>query len=68
MVPGEASEIRFRLYATSVLIEEGYLIRTAIAGHDGSMFVRYPAEGTPVLTVQCNSVYPSHVEWPTKNP
>jgi hypothetical protein len=64
LVPGEVAEIRFNLYATSVLIKKGHRIRIAIAGHDGSMFARYPAEGTPVLTVQRNSVYPSHVELP----
>jgi predicted acyl esterase len=60
------TEIRFKLYATSVLIEKGHRIRIAVAGHDGSVFARYPAEGTPVLTVQRNSVYPSHVELPVK--
>ncbi|MBN1813478.1 MAG: CocE/NonD family hydrolase [Anaerolineae bacterium] len=64
LVPGEVAEIRFDLYATSVLIKKGHYIRIALAGHDGSMFARYPADGTPVLTVQRNSVYPSHVELP----
>jgi putative CocE/NonD family hydrolase len=66
MVPGEVAEIRFNLYATSVLIEKGHRIRIAISGHDASVFARYPAEGTPVLTVQRNSMYPSHVELPMK--
>jgi putative CocE/NonD family hydrolase len=66
MVPGEVTEIRFNLYATSVLIEKGHRIRIAIAGHDASVFARYPAAGTPVLTVQRNSVCPSHVELPMK--
>jgi putative CocE/NonD family hydrolase len=66
LVPGEVAEIRFNLYATSVLIKKGHHIRIAITGHDASMFARYPAEGTPVLTVQRNSAYPSHVELPMK--
>ncbi|MFL7794285.1 MAG: CocE/NonD family hydrolase [Anaerolineae bacterium] len=64
LVPGEVTEIRLNLYATSVLIKAEHHIRIAVAGYDGSMFARYPAEGTPVLTVQRNSVYPSHVELP----
>jgi len=64
LVPGEVAELRFNLYATSVLIKKGHRIRIAVAGYDGSMFARYPAESTPVLTVQRNSAYPSHVELP----
>ncbi|RPI89993.1 MAG: CocE/NonD family hydrolase [Chloroflexi bacterium] len=55
MVPGEAAEISFHLYATSVLIEQGHQIRVAIAGHDASMFMRYPKDDTPVFTVFHNS-------------
>jgi putative CocE/NonD family hydrolase len=66
LIPNEVTEIRFKLYATSVLIEKGHRIRIAVAGHDASVFDRYPAEGTPVLTVQRNSVYPSHIELPVK--
>jgi hypothetical protein len=47
-----------------VLTKKGHRIRIAVAGYDGSMFARYPAEGTPVLTVQRNSIYPSHIELP----
>jgi putative CocE/NonD family hydrolase len=64
LVPGEVAEIRFNLYATSVLIKEGHRIRIAVAGHDASLFARYPAEGTPMLSVQRNNIYPSHVELP----
>ncbi len=55
MVPGEVTEISFNLYATSVLIKQGHQIRVAIAGHDASMFMRYPKEDTPVFTVFHNS-------------
>ncbi len=62
--PGTVTEIRFSLYATSVLIREGHRIRIAIAGHDASTFARYQVSGTPVLAVQRNSVYASRVELP----
>jgi putative CocE/NonD family hydrolase len=64
LVPGAVTEIRFNLYATSVLIREGHHIRIAIAGHDASMFARYPTSGTPVLAIQRNSTYASHVDLP----
>jgi putative CocE/NonD family hydrolase len=64
LVPGEVAEIRFNLYATSVLIEAGHSIRIALAGHDASVFARYPAKGTPVWTVGRNSVSPSYVDLP----
>jgi hypothetical protein len=55
MIPGEVTEISFNLYATSVLIRQGHQIRIAIAGHDASMFMRYPKDDTPVFTVFHNS-------------
>jgi putative CocE/NonD family hydrolase len=64
MVPGEVAELRFNLFATSVLIKQGHRIRIAVSGYDGSVFERYPAQGAPVLSVQRNSAYPSHVELP----
>jgi putative CocE/NonD family hydrolase len=64
LIPGEVTEISFSLYATSVLIKKSHSLRVAVAGHDASVFARYPAEGTPVLTVQRNSLYPSHIELP----
>lgn len=64
LVPGEVTEISFNLYTTSVLIEEGHSIRVAIAGHDASMFERYPAEATPTFTVEYNRVYASSILLP----
>jgi hypothetical protein len=66
LVPGEVTEIKLNLYATSVLIEAGHSLRVAIAGADADTFDRYPAEGSPVWTVQRNSVYPSAIELPVK--
>jgi hypothetical protein len=51
LLPGEAAEVSFGLYATSVLVRRGHRLRVAIAGHDASVFARYPESGTPVLTV-----------------
>jgi hypothetical protein len=64
LVPGEVTEVSFNLYATSVLIETGHRIRIAIAGADASIFERYPAEGTPVLTIHRNAMAASHVDLP----
>jgi uncharacterized protein len=66
LTPGQVTEISFSLYTTSVLIKEGHRLRVSVAGHDASVFARYPAEGTPLLTMQCNSLYPSHIELPMK--
>ncbi|MBN2005606.1 MAG: CocE/NonD family hydrolase [Anaerolineae bacterium] len=66
LTPGEITELRITLYATSVLISRGHRIRIAIAGHDASVFARYPAERTPVITMQRNSMYASRVELPVK--
>jgi predicted acyl esterase len=64
LAPGEVTEVSFNLYATSVLLETGHRIRIAIAGADASMFERYPAEGTPVLTIHRNAIAASHVDLP----
>jgi hypothetical protein len=45
-------------------LDKNLRLRVAVAGHDASVFARYPAEGTPVLTVQRNNVYPFHLELP----
>ena len=64
LTPGQGMEISFSLYTTSVLIREGHRLWVSVAGHDASVFARHPAEGTPVLTMQRNSLYPSHIELP----
>lgn len=66
MVPGEVTEINFKLHATSVLIKQGHRIRVAIAGYDGSVFERYPTDETPIFTVQCNSLNPSFIVLPMR--
>ena len=64
LAPGEVTEITFSLYPTSVLIKKGHRLRVAVAGHDASVFARYPAEGTPMFTVQRNGLYSSHIVVP----
>ncbi|MCX5770047.1 MAG: CocE/NonD family hydrolase [Candidatus Hydrogenedentes bacterium] len=64
LVPGEIAELRFSLYTTSVLIKKDHRIRVAIAGHDASMFARYPETGTPVLTLYRSSLQASSIELP----
>jgi uncharacterized protein len=64
LIPGEVTEISFNLFATSVLINKDHSIRIAIAGHDASVFARYPSKGTPIWTVERNNAYPSHVDLP----
>jgi putative CocE/NonD family hydrolase len=51
LVPGEPAVLRFALFNTSVLVPAGHRIRIALAGHDGSVFDRYPADGNPTWTV-----------------
>ncbi len=51
LVPGEPTLIQFGLFNTSVLVPSGHRVRIALAGHDGSVFDRYPAQGDPTWTV-----------------
>jgi len=64
LVPGELTEVTLHLYNTSVLIEAGHSIRIAIAGADAGLFRRYPAEGTPTLTVSRSGAALSYVDLP----
>lgn len=63
-VPGEVSEVKFKLFATSVLIRKGHRIRVAIAGHDASWFDRCPRIGTPTLKVSRNRLRASRIDLP----
>ena len=57
LVPGEVSELRFELWATSVLIRTGHRLRIALAGADRDTFQRYPRSGeVPTLIVERNRV------------
>lgn len=64
LTPDELVQIEMPLYATSVRIEAGHRLRIAIAGHDASTFARYPADGSPVLTIVHSPDSPSFLELP----
>ena len=64
LVPGEVAGLAFGLLPTSVLIRKGHRLRLGIAGHDEGTFVRIPEEGFPVISVERNKLYPSHIELP----
>jgi hypothetical protein len=67
LVPGEAAEISFSLFPTSVVLRKGHHIRLALAGADSSVFERYPAEGTPRLTVYREKGRSSYLDLPMRN-
>ena len=64
LVPGEVAELTFGLLPTSVLVKRGHRLRIALAGHDNGTFVRIPAAGTPVLTVERNALHASCIDLP----
>jgi putative CocE/NonD family hydrolase len=64
LVPGEVAEIAITLLPISTVFEKGHSIRIALAGHDDSLKDRHPKEGTPILTVERSSAYPSHIMLP----
>jgi len=64
LVIGETTSVRLSLYNTSALIPAGSQLRIAIAGADADTFRRYPAAGTPTLTVQRNAIALSYMDVP----
>lgn len=64
LVPGEITEIKFGLHATSVLIRKGHRIKIAIAGADKDTFIRYPKKGRPTITISRNKEFPSYIKLP----
>ncbi|UCD24412.1 MAG: CocE/NonD family hydrolase [Gemmatimonadota bacterium] len=66
LVPGEVARLRFGLFNTSVLVPAGHRIRIALAGHDSSVFDRYPAAGEPVWNVYRDRTRPSSVVIPMR--
>ena len=54
------------MYPTSVLLRKGHRIRVALARADASLFERYPAEGTPKLTVYREAQLASYLDLPVK--
>jgi putative CocE/NonD family hydrolase len=68
MVPGEITELRFKLWATSASFLEGHRIRVAIAGADADTFDRMPAEGDSSITVHRSATHSSFIELPVVVP
>jgi len=66
LVPEAVARVRFGLFNTSVLVPAGHRIRIALAGHDGSVFDRYPSEGQPVWTLHRSAGRPSGVVIPMR--
>lgn len=64
MVPGEVSEVAFKLWPTSVLIKKGHSIRIAIAGADKSIFDRTPKHRTPRYEIMRSATELSFVSLP----
>jgi len=62
--PGENTEMKIGMFATSVLIKRGHQIRIAVAGHDAASFAKIPSNGDPTISVQRNSILSSYVELP----
>ncbi len=68
LVPGEITEVAFKMWPTSVRIEAGHRVRIAIAGADMTTFQRIPVEGEMELTLFCDGTSPSHVVLPVIRP
>ncbi len=66
LIPGETTEIKIGMQATSVLIKKGHKIRIAIAGSDDSTFDRIAENEHPVIEVQRNNIVSSNIELPLK--
>lgn len=64
LTPNTMQPVTLPLYATSVRLEAGHRLRVAIAGHDASLFARYPAEGVPTLSVGRSAKQRSYLELP----
>jgi len=64
LFPGEPTELRLRMWPTSVRIAAGHRLRVAIAGADRGTFERLPAEGTPRIGVSRGASGLSFVELP----
>ena len=64
MIPGEKTNVMFKLWPTSVLIKKGHSIRVAIAGADKSVFDKFPKRGKPELTIYSGKEQTSFITLP----
>jgi predicted acyl esterase len=65
--PGEAAELRFTLFPTSVRFRSGHRVRVALAGHDNGNFRRVPESGRPRVIVHRDGALRSRIELPVGN-
>ncbi|HMH01818.1 MAG TPA: hypothetical protein VK555_10415 [Terriglobales bacterium] len=54
------------MYPTSVLLRKGHRIRVALPEPTHACFERYPAEGTPKLTVYREAQRAAYLDLPVK--
>jgi len=66
LVPGEAAELKFPLWPTSVVLLKGHRIQLSLAGADASSFRRYPPIGDVTWTVYRQSDRASYLELPLR--
>jgi uncharacterized protein len=64
LTPGQITNIRIPMYATSIKIPKGYKIRIAIAGAAKDLFNRYPEKENPTWIVSRSKALPSSVTLP----
>ena len=64
LVPGEITEVTFRLWSSSVLFQEGHRIQISIAGADAGNFERIPAQGETTLELFWGAEGGSYIELP----
>lgn len=64
MTPGEAAELNFALFPTSILLPKGHKIRVSIAGADASSFDRLPEQGDTDFRLLRNREYASWIDLP----
>jgi uncharacterized protein len=65
LVPGEAVELKFSMWPTSIMLQKGHRIRIALAGAD-NCFRRYPPLGDVSWTVYREAGRASYLELPMR--
>ena len=66
LVPGEAAELKFSMWPTSVVLRKGHQIRLSLAGADADSFPRYPKIGDVTWTVYRQRSRASYLELPLR--
>lgn len=66
LVPGEVTELKIGMYATSALLRKGHRVRLAIACADSGTFERIPEKGPVAIEVRRSALHASSLEIPVK--